>query len=156
MLIKYLLCVKCDSTFYNCCSIREAFWPESDSNILVTSCLLSNYLFRASVETVLGLLPQLALCHDGFWLLLSCLPSLKFELLNTKWETVDPDITEFIIYCKEKRLPIFSTCIQSPNQNKQAKPSDCLWKVNQMIWWNYILRLECVGLGYGFIAEKII
>ena len=66
MLIKYLLCVKCGSTFYNCCSIREVLWPESDSNMLVTSCLLSNYLFRASVETVLGLLLQLALCHDGF------------------------------------------------------------------------------------------
>ena len=115
---------------------------------------LSNYLFWASVEIVLGLLSQLALCYDGFQLLLSCLPSLKFELLNTKWETVDPDVTEFIIYCKDKRLSIFSTHSQSPNQNKQAK-TDCLWKVNQMIWWNYILGLECVGLGYGFIAEKI-
>lgn len=155
-MIKYLLCVKSGSNFYNCCSIREAVWPESDSNMLVTSCLLSNYLFCATVETVLGLLPQLALCHDGFRLLLSCLPSLKFELLNTKWETVYPDVTEFIIYCKVKRLPMFSTCTQSPNQNKQVKTSDCLWKVNQMIWWNYILGLERVGLGYGFIAEKII
>ena len=37
MLIKYL-CVKCGSTFYNYCSIREAFWPESDSNMLATIC----------------------------------------------------------------------------------------------------------------------
>ena len=53
-MINYLLCAKCGSTFYNYCSIREEFWPESDSNMLVTSCLLSNYLFRASVEIVLA------------------------------------------------------------------------------------------------------
>ena len=35
MVIKYLLCIKCSSTFYNYCSIREVFWPESVSNMLV-------------------------------------------------------------------------------------------------------------------------
>ena len=44
MVIKYLLCVKCGSTFYNYCSIREVFWPESDSNVLVAAAAAAKSL----------------------------------------------------------------------------------------------------------------
>ena len=44
MVIKYLLCIKCSSTFYNYCSIREVFWPESDSNMLVAAAAAAKSL----------------------------------------------------------------------------------------------------------------
>ena len=61
-------------------------------------------------------------CSDCFQLLPLLLSSLKFELLDTRRKSADPNFIELKAYQENKRIPVFKKHTQNTQKTKQKRP----------------------------------